>query len=69
MFLTAATLGLAVSLLPPATAADGATTWWLEAMHLAVFAGLAPALARTLPRALPRANTPGIGLAVAPGPS
>jgi uncharacterized protein DUF6069 len=48
-FVAAAGLGLVVSLVPPATAATGATTWWLDAMHLVVFASLLASLAPAIP--------------------
>jgi hypothetical protein len=48
-FLAAAVTVLALSLVPPATAATGAATWWLEAMHLVVFTALVGALAPAVP--------------------
>lgn len=54
-FLVAAVLALALSVLPPATAATGGAVWWLEAMHLLVFAAIVAALAPALPsRRTPR---------------
>ena len=49
LFLVVSFVALVLSLLPPAAAASGATTWWLDGMHIAVFAGLVPAMARALP--------------------
>ena len=48
-FLAAAVLALVVSLVPPATATTGAATWWLDGMHLAVFAAVVTALAPAIP--------------------
>jgi hypothetical protein len=48
-FLAIAALALALSLVPPVTAASGAATWWLEAMHLVVFTALVAALAPAIP--------------------
>ena len=48
-FLTVAVLVLVLSLVPPVTAASGAATWWLEAMHLVVFAALVAALTPAIP--------------------
>lgn len=48
-FLAAAVLALVVSLVPPATATAGAATWWLDAMHLAVFTAVVTALAPAVP--------------------
>lgn len=48
-FLAAAVLALVLSLVPPATATTGAATWWLDAMHLAVFTAVVAALAPTVP--------------------
>lgn len=48
-FIAAATLVLAASLFPPVTAASGASVWWLEAMHLVVFAAVVAAMAPAIP--------------------
>jgi hypothetical protein len=48
-FLVAAVLALALSLIPPATATTGPATWWLDAMHLAVFTAVVTALAPAVP--------------------
>ncbi len=48
-FLAAAVLALVLSLVPPATATTGAATWWLDAMHLAVFTAVVTALAPAIP--------------------
>jgi hypothetical protein len=48
-FLAASTLVLALSLLPPTSAATGSAVWWLEAMHLVVFTAVVAALAPAVP--------------------
>ncbi len=48
-FLVVALAGLLLSFGPAIGAAGGGTRFWLVAMHLAVAAGVLPALARTLP--------------------
>lgn len=57
-FLAPAVLLLALSFVPPATAATGAATWWLEAMHLVVFTSVVAALAPAIPLRRPIASRP-----------
>jgi uncharacterized membrane protein len=49
VFVAAAVLGLLLSFASPFSASSGATPLWLSAMHVAVAAGVVPALARALP--------------------
>lgn len=49
-FFAVAVLALTTSLIPPVTAASGAATWWLEAMHVAVFTALVATLGPAVPR-------------------